>query len=116
MGFELKTADPCCRQSLELIQKKLETTEFAKEFLAIAPTLAMPSMMRIRPSLVNVLLGIGKGIIDWRKNRDPASKATKQIADSRIRDIIDMEIVLHIKDNNHELHKFWSRLKQQFAP
>ena len=108
MDIELRGTPLCCQKSLEQIRDVIEVIDCLEEFLALAPTITKPMLPA---SIPGILWRVVNRAVDWKKSRKETSKTLQPIVQSRIRDIIDWELLRHSNDSNRS--KQWTRLKEQ---
>jgi hypothetical protein len=111
MTIQFEHAPACCRRSLGRIHDILDDVDCLQELIALAPTIAKPAP---KISILGALWRLGTGAWSWRKLRTSTRGALQPIARNRVMQVVDLELIRH--NNESDLSKQWSRIREEFQP
>ena len=113
--MEIDQLPECCRSRLQEIERILDSCNALEIVLAISPSLVTPRPRGIT-SIMSLLWNLGKAGFTFDKNRKALHGRLQAIARNRVRTLIDLHTLDHVRDGNVELQQHWRRLREAFAP
>jgi hypothetical protein len=113
--LDVENLPPCCRAKLEEIERILSSIQALEIILPIAPDLAVPRPGGIR-SVISLLWYIARAGARYVTLRKTVHGKLEPIARERVRTVIDLHRLDHVRDRNLALEQQWARMREAYAP
>lgn len=110
---ELADLPSCCVSRLREIERILDSFAALEIVISIAPSVTAARPRGIT-TVMAALWNLAKAGAGYIANRRRLRGALDQTARSRVRTVIQLHVVEHALDGNHELEQHWTRLLEAF--